>query len=386
MAKRKIIVVGGGAMGMATALALLRRGCQVRVIERLAPGHDQGSSHGDGRLIRHSYPEPGYAELIHRAYAAWRALETRTGVKLIETTGGLDLGPEDGTVLKQIATVLEDQGVAFEALEPDAVHQRFPQVAMPTGSAAIYHAEGAVIRADLALAALWRQAAAAGASFVTGTGVARIDLETDRVVVRTEAGRRYTAQGLVLAAGAWNGPLAAQLDLSLPLTVTREQLAYFPPRTPTAAEADRTDSIPGHGLDAMPTVMDYHVDPNFYAMPIVAVRGVKCGWHRTGPPVDPDAPRAFEPSLRDSVREWVAERLPHLDTMPVLESTCLYTNTPDHDFILDRHPAWPQVVIAAGFSGHGFKFSPVIGELAADLATGAQPTTDLGLFRLDRFD
>ncbi len=384
MAKRKIIVVGGGAMGMATALALARRGCQVRVIERLAPGHDQGSSHGDGRLIRHSYAEPGYAELIRRAYAAWRALEQGSGAKLLETTGGLDLGPADGEVLAQIGSALEEQGLAFERLDPDAVHQRFPQLAMPAGSAAIYQAEGAVIRADLALAAFWRQAAAAGASFVTGTGVARIDLKADGVVVRTESGKRYTAHGLVLAAGAWNKPLAAQIGLDLPLTVTREQLAFFPPRTPAAAAGPET--VPSHELDAMPTVMDYHGEPNFYAMPMVAVRGVKCGWHRTGPPVDPDAPRAFEPGLRDSVREWVAERLPHVDTDPVHETTCLYTNTPDYDFILDHHPDWSQVVIAAGFSGHGFKFCPVVGELTADLAMGAEPSSDLGRFRLDRFD
>jgi len=373
--KHEIVVVGAGAMGSAAALALARRGCSVVMVESRLPGHQAGSSHGDGRIIRYSYAEPVYVALARRAYAGWQALERAAGVTLLETTGGLDLGPRDSEILAGLATALAAQEVRFEPLTAQALMQRFPQIRCAAGSEAIYQADGGVVRADRAWAVLWRLAAAAGVRIAVGSAVETLEADDAGVAIGLASGTRLTARHLVLAAGAWNRSLAAQLGLDLPLITTREHLAYFPVR-PRGV---------GHGLGQMPTIIDYHSDDPFYALPQVSVPGVKCGWHRTGPTVDPDAARGFDHHLRTGLRRWVETRLPQLIAEPIRETTCLYTNTPDCDFLLDRHPTCQSVVIAGGFSGHGFKFVPAIGDLVAALTLDEELPMALDAFRIDRF-
>lgn len=381
MADCEILVVGGGAIGAAAGRALAARGRQVTVLERWAPGHDRGSSHGDGRIIRYSYTESHYVALAVAAYREWAALEAACGHPLIVTTGGLDLAPGSSKLLDDLAAGLEEREVAFERLGGRAFARRFPQIDLPAGSEALFQADGGVVRADLALEALWRQAAVHGASMVTGAEVKAIEASSGGVRVETANGRSFRAERAILAAGAWSRDLVAQLGLELDLRVTREQLAYFRTRRPPGG-IDVDDDR--HRADGMPTIIDYHSEQPFYALPQVTARGTKCGWHRTGPVVDAESPRRFEPSLQRAMRDWVRDRLPGLDPEPLEELTCLYTNTADHDFIIDRHPRHPQVTIAAGFSGHGFKFVPAIGALIADLATDIEPDLPIGAFRVDR--
>ncbi len=215
---------------------------------------------------------------------------------------------------------------------------------------------------------------AAGGTTVTGERVTGIEVRGEEVTVVAESGARWQAPRLVVAAGGWSAKLLAEVGLELPLTITQEQLAFFPAR-------DGLD----HRASAMPVFIDYHAPDPFYGLPQIVVPGVKVGWHHRGQPIDADEPKPFDEENLAAVQRYVAERLPHLDTRYVERLTCLYTNTPDYHFILDRHPTLPNVIIGTGFSGHGFKFGPVLGESLAALALDEPPPVPLDMFALSRF-
>ena len=375
----EIVVVGGGIIGAATAEVLVRRGKRVALVERRSPAHEHGSSHGDGRIIRYTYPEAIYIALARRVYHAWSAIEARCGETLVETTGGWECGPEGSPELAELQASFELHDIAYESLDPAETARRFPQLQLPRGSRALYQADGGIVRAERAVRALWRLVEASGAAIRSGSRVTAIEADAREARVRLEDGQNLTADSVVLAAGGWAGGLAAGLGLELPLEVSRETVSYYPVRA---------DSGLDHSLRALPTVIDYHTpDRPFYCLPKIDVPGVKIGWHHSGPVVHPDDP--VDPVVRqqivDRISRFVAGRFPALDPRPMVTLDCLYTNTPDYHFVLDRHPELERVVIGAGFSGHGFKFGPVIGEILADLATGVEPAFDLSTFRIARF-
>ncbi|RMH17698.1 MAG: N-methyl-L-tryptophan oxidase [Acidobacteria bacterium] len=370
------VVLGGGVIGAAAARALLARRRRVALVEQYAAGHERGSSHGDGRIIRYSYAEPIYVEMARRAYAAWSALAAAAGTRLVDRTGGLDCGPRDSPQLAELAATLGRLEVPFERLDAAGVRRRFPQLRLPAGAEALYQADGGVVRAARAVAALWRLVEAEGGRILGGFRARRIAVEDDGITVYAADGRAARAPRLVLAAGAWSGALLAPLGLDLPLVATEEQVAYFAPR-PGAAS---------HAVGELPTVIDYHGgDAPFYALPQIEVPGVKVGQHRTGEPIDADGPRRLRPELRRRLCDYVARSWPQLEPAPLVETTCLYTNTPDHDFVVDHHPQDERLVIGAGFSGHGFKFAPVIGEMLAALALGEPDPLPRRRFAIARF-
>ncbi len=372
------LILGGGIMGAATAENLARRGQRVLLLEQFQPGHDRGSSHGDGRIIRFSYAEPVYVEMAQRAYPAWARLERAGGQKLLEICGGLDLGPDDSAAIAELRASMRGAGVGCEQLTAAAVARRFPQLRLPRGSTALYQPQGGIVRAERAVHLLWQLARAAGAETLTGTPVSALEPTAEGVLVRTADGREAHGETAVIAAGGWSRQLLALLGLTLELSVTAEVVAYFPAQNGV-----------DHRLGALPTVIDYH-DPNpFYALPQIEVPGVKVGWHHTGEVIDPGV-RTAETStqlrVHARIQDFVTERFPALIPTPIHRTTCLYTNTPDHHFILDRHPSWEHIVIAAGFSGHGFKFGPVIGELLTALVMDEAPAVPLETFRLARLN
>ncbi len=373
-----VVVVGGGVMGAATAARVAREGRRTLLLERLRLGHNRGSSHGDGRIIRYSYPQAVYAAMADRAYHGWRELSEVTGQTVVETTGGLDLAPGDSAALTMLESSLASVDAPFERLGNAALHKRFPALRPPDGVEALYQPSGGVVRADRAVASFWHAAEAAGAAMISEAQVTGIDIDgRDDVVVTLEDGRRWRAERLILAVGGWSGGMLAGLDLNLPLRVTQERLVYLPPRA----------GAPSHALEALPTIIDYHDSVNhFYALPQVDIPGVKVGWHRSGPVVAPDDERVETPDLLEGIVTWAARNLPYFDPRPISDLTCLYTNTPDFDFILDHHPRHPQIVIGAGFSGHGFKFAPVIGDMLAALALDRPDPVPRDAFRVDRFE
>lgn len=370
-----VMVLGGGIVGAATAEALARRGERVLLVEQFAPGHTRGSSHGDGRIIRYAYADQVYVELAHLAYPLWQAAGRRAGEPLIHLTGGWDCDVANSAQLAQLEINFQRYQLAYERLTAAESNRRWPQFHLDEGSEAIFQPDGGVALADRAVRALWRLAQAAGADTVTEERIEGIDVVGDRVQLRGATGRRYVGERLALTAGSWSGGLLRQLGLSLPLTPLQVQVAHFPVRSSLS-----------HGLDAMPVFIDYHTPQPFYGLPQVERPGVKVGWHTAGAPLaDPDEEQPLNQADMETLRRFVWQRLPHLGTVPLQTILCRYTMTPDEHFVLDRHPQLPQVVIGTGFSGHGFKFGPALGELLARLVLQEPLGFDLTPFAIGRF-
>ncbi|MEM1205144.1 MAG: N-methyl-L-tryptophan oxidase [Acidobacteriota bacterium] len=377
-----VIVLGGGIAGAATAWALARGGdgrppLRTLLVDAYAPGHEHGSSHGDGRIVRFTYPEPTYLEMARRVYPLWSEIEDASGESLLQITGSWECGPGGCPHLGALREGLAAAEIPFESWTAAESRRRFPHFELPLGSEVVYQSSGAVVRAGRAVAALWDLAQGAGALAVSGQRIDHVSADDEGVEVRG-GGYRWRGERLVITAGGWSGELLRQLDLELPLEVTREVVAYFPVSKRTAS------SHVDHRAGMMPTLVDYHHPQPFYAVPQIDVPGVKVGWHRTGPPVRPGETGDADPVVAKRIQDYVADRLPYLELRPLKVMTCLYTNTPDYHFVLDRHPALSRVVVGTGFSGHGFKFGPVLGEILACLAAEVPPPVDLDTFRIDR--
>lgn len=372
-------------MGAATAYHLARRGQRVVLLERFALGHTRGSSHGDGRIIRYTYAEAEYVQMASLAYDGWAALQEESGTTLTSTTGGWECGPEGSVELAELESSFQRFDIPYERWDAAESARHFPHFRLPESSYALYQKDGGIVRAEKAVAAFWNQTRRHGAALEDGVQVTGIHPDGAGVTVSAADGRTWQAGSVVLACGGWLGPMAKTLGLDLPLTATRERVAYFLPRA---------DSPVDHGLGGMPTVIDYHTPQPFYLLPQIDLPGVKLGWHHSGHTVQAETgASASETADADHDRHvaqeqeaYVSRRLPGLETSPHHVLHCLYTNTVDYNFLLDRHPEHPRVVLAGGFSGHGFKFAPVVGSLVADLVDGSKPPVDLGLFSLRRFE
>lgn len=378
--KSGCLVLGGGVVGAAVARALAERGERVLLLERFTAGHTQGSSHGASRIFRFAYPEAIYRELAARALSGWRGLERDSGGSLFQATGNLYCGPLGAPWITTAAASLREGGFEALMLSHREVHARFPRLALPEGFEALFHPDGGVLFADRCLTALWNGARAAGAQSRTHEEILGVEIGDGHVELAAAGGRRYRAERLVVAAGSWSRTLLAQLDCVLPLSITREQVAYVRPK------ADLR-----HGLSELPTVVDHESAQPFYALPEVPTEaephpGVKVGQDFGGRPItDPNSLAELDRENLEGVLGWVRRRLPHLEPQAVKVEHCLYTATPDRHFILDHHPSEKRVTIAAGFSGHGFKFGPALGEVLAALALGEEPALDLEMFALSRF-
>ena len=370
-----VIVIGGGVVGVSAAYVLARRGRRVLLLERYAPGHGHGSSHGDSRMFRFDYEENVYVDMASRAYRAWEELAKRVGRPVLQRTGICNLGPADAEVLGILESRLRDCELPYERLAGSAFSNRFPQLTLPRESEAIYQPDSAVLFADVLVRSLWDCIQEDGVDALEETEVASIDPREDGVEVTASDGRSWSGASLVLAAGGWAGRWLDALGIKVDLMVTRELLAYFP-----------HDGSEPHEAGSMPNVIDYHTSDPYYCVPQVQVPGVKAGCHRTGRIVDADDPEVVDRANLAAVQAFIGRRCPHLSRDPVAVKHCIYTNSADYHFILDRHPDYSHVVVAVGFSGHGFKFGPVLGEILAAMLFNETPPVDTGLFALERFN
>ncbi|MGW1748932.1 FAD-dependent oxidoreductase [Streptomyces sp. NPDC002092] len=359
-----IAVVGAGLMGAATAWQLARRGHEATLIEAYGVGHKKGSSHGSSRIIRRAYADPFYVQLTGQAYEQWRELEHDSSTPLLRTTGGLDIGEERDT--KAIAELLSAAGVPHELLGPEEAAERWPYIRI-TGPV-LHHPDAGVVDADQTVAACVRRAIEHGAEAITGTRVTGIDARGgERVLLHTDDGREVLADTVVIAVGAWLPELELPVPLP-PLEVTQQQVFHFPQRDPSVQ---------------WPTLV-WDGALHLYGLPSGSDGGplatVKVAEHDRGTPTTARTRSGVvDASSRTRVSGFVRDRLPGLEPAPVAEATCLYTTTPDEDFVLDRHGPF---VIVSPCSGHGAKFTPLIGAMAADLATGR--TEPHPRFRLGR--
>ena len=354
-------------MGSAAARSLAKRGLDTVLLERFAFGHTRGSSHGPTRIFRIAYPDPMYSRMARRALDLWRELEADAGEPLLVQTGGIDAGP----VAHLVGQALEMVGERFEWLSPAEAGERFPSIDFDGLHPILLQPDAAVALADRTVAAQLRTAIQAGAHVRDEAQVVAVEPIDDRVVVRTASGDDVEARVAVVTAGSWAGPILARLaPAPMALTPILQTVSYFAPRVP---EGPRIPTFIEWGS---PELVWYALDPAGEAP------GVKIGAHVGGIPVDPESgPFPVDEELVRTQSDYVARRLPGVDPAAVHADTCLYTMTPDEDFVLDRVG---PVVIGAGFSGHGFKFGPLIGELLAALALGEDPGMGLDRFLLKR--
>jgi sarcosine oxidase len=369
------IVVGLGAMGSATMYHLAQRGWRVLGLEKFAPGHTRGSSHGDSRIIRETYFEhPLYVPLVQRAHELWRELERRSGASLMTITGGLMIGPADGVIVSGTLRSATEHDLPHSILSPVEVRERFPAFQLAENLVAVLDPRSGFLDPEACNRAHIKTALELG-------GEARFDepmiawtADGDGVRVTTGSGA-YIADRLVLSAGAWNRGMIP--DLELPLTVERQTVFWLDPAS------DRAH----YELGRFPIyAYEYRAGNICYGFPRLA-RGVKASVMHSGEtaPDPDDVNRAVDPTEVNALRAALRPILPSLAEAPVRESdVCLFTNTPDHDFIIDFHPLLPQVLVSSPCSGHGFKFSSAIGEIQADLLTKGKTDFDLSPFRIAR--
>ncbi len=357
-----VIVLGIGAMGAAALERLASRGARVLGIEQWTVPNSLGSSGGDTRLIRKAYFEhPDYVPLLERAYEGWRRLEASSGVDLLYPTGTVYVGPPDGPLVAGSRRAAEDHGLALELLSVDDVHERFPGFRIAQGSVAAFEPEAGFVLAGHGINAFAERAAAQGATLMTGTRVTGWRAAPDGVVVTTDAGP-FQGDALVVAAGSW-APAVCQLP-GLALNVTRQPLFWL---WPDRSFDFRLGEFPCWALELAGHPGIYYGFPS--AIPSTLHPGVKFAHHTPGEACEPDGAKApaseaeYQATLRSAT-----SLLPGLRGSRVGTSICMYTNSRDGHFIVDRHPEHERVVLACGFSGHGFKFAPVMGELLADYA------------------
>lgn len=372
-----VVVLGLGAMGSAVVHHLARRGVRVLGVDRHAPPHTLGSTHGRSRIIREAYYEhPAYVPLVRRAYDAWDALEAEWGRPLFLRTGALMLGPADGTLVGGATRSAREHGVAHQTLDAAEVRRRFPAYAPPDDHVALLEHRAGVLLPEACVEAHLTLAQRDGAELWTDCAVTAWREDGDGVRVETARGA-VTAARLVVAAGPWLPTLlAAHGAATLPLVVERQLSHWFTPGgdasrfAPERCPLALWEHAPGHLFASFPDLGD----------------GVKCGAHHDGSSTDPaHVDRTVHPDEIEAAHTQLARLLPN-DAWTHRESrVCLYTNTPDAHFVLDTLPGEPTVLVASACSGHGFKFSSAIGALMADLVTGSGTDEELEMFAAGRF-
>jgi sarcosine oxidase len=368
------VVVGLGAMGSATVSSLARRGCRVVGIEKFAPGHDRGSSHGATRIIRLGYFEdPSYVPLVRAAYPLWRDLAVKSGVPVINITGIVEIGRPDSELVEGTLRASRLHGLSHEVLDAATLMRRFPAFRVPQGYVGVYQPDGGFLRAEQAIRAQLALARDAGAQLRFDENVVAIEPRGKGVRVATQNGV-VDARCAIVTAGPWVKSLLP--GLPVPIRVTRQVLGWFAPRERALFSPDR-----------FPVFLLQNADGLFYGFPDDGTSGVKVAkHHHADETVDPDAcDREVSAADEAMIRAVLAAHIPAADGPRLSATTCLYTMTPDGDFILDRVPGEESIIVASPCSGHGFKFAPVVGEILADLAITESTVHDISRFAIARF-
>ncbi|MDB4865899.1 MAG: N-methyl-L-tryptophan oxidase [Cohnella sp.] len=372
-----VIVVGAGAMGMSAGYHLAARGLKTLLIDADDPPHRSGTHHGETRIIRHAYGEGrGYTPMALRAQTLWYELEKETGRKLFLPTGFLQTGEPGSQMLAEMISSAQEHGLPVEILEADEIRSRWPGLALPDSQIGCYEGDSGVLLCESCVAAYREAALARGAKLKVMTQVLDIQADTDGATVVTRDAS-YRTNALVLTAGKFAGPMLRGMGLTPSLQPIRKTVAWFP----TATNQYDSGHFPAFLVDLPEGI--------YYGFPSIDGSGVKVGRHdgesRPAPADGPLAPFGAYPEDGQDVSQYVLRYMPGVSPAPVKGSSCTYTMTPDEHFIVDRHPAYPHIAIGAGFSGHGFKFASVIGEMLAKMAAKEAPGFDISLFSLGRF-
>jgi sarcosine oxidase len=370
-----VIVVGIGAMGAAACHQLAARKARVLGLEQFDIPNSRGSSHGYSRMIRMAYYEhPNYVPLLRRAYALWDELQARSGRTILHRTGGLYAGPPDGQFLAGSTRAAVEHELPHELLDPAELQKRWPQFVVPEDWRALFEPAAGFLLPERGISTFAELALRDGAELHAMERVRQWSAESGRVVVRTDRDE-YEAAQLIFAGGAWSEKLIG--DLGVPLRVTRQIMGWVWPREPALFELGQ---IPVWGIDSLDGGI-------YYGFPMIPdAPGFKLAHHVPGPGVDAETfDRQTTAADENDFRPALRKHLPQADGPLLAMRACMYTLSPDQHFILDRHPRHPIVQIACGFSGHGFKFASVVGEILADRAVRGSTTQPIDFLGLNRF-
>ncbi len=373
MRRYDAIVIGIGGMGSAAVYHLARRGMKTLGLEQFDIPHDRGSSHGTNRIIRLAYWEhPSYVPLLRRAYELWRELEHLSEERLLIITGSIDAGPEGCRTVRGSLLSCERHHLPHETMNAAELHHRYPGYRLTSDMIAVHQPDGGFVLSERAIVAYVMAAQALGADVHAREPVREWEPGSDGVRVYTSRGA-YAADRLVITAGPWAASLVPALARAA--VPERQVLLWAQPLRP---EYFRLGAFPVFNMEVS--------EGRFYGFPVYGIPGFKIGkYHHRREQTDPDrVDREIHPDDEAVLRDGIRRYFPDADGPTMALKTCLFTNSPDEHFILDRHPDLPNVCLAAGFSGHGFKFCSVVGEIMADLALEGRSAFDLSLFGIKR--
>ena len=376
MERFDVAVIGCGAMGAAALWRLAARGATVIGFDRFAPPHDRGSSHGESRIIRTAYFEgPAYVPLAQRSFQLWRDLEAESGAALLTVTGALMIGSPTSAVVAGALASAEAHGLAHERLDHTAMARRYPQHRLAAGEVAIYEADAGFLRPEAGVAAALRRAEALGATVRRDTPIEAIEPAPDGGSVRIMAGgATYEARHAVVAAGSWLGKLLPQLRL--PLRVERQAVAWFPLDDPAPYDPSRFPVF----IRELPSGRSH------YGFPTLDGTTIKFAVHHEGATTTADGiDRTVHDADLAPLYAYAESYLRSVEPRAVRSQVCMYTDTPDDHFIIGAPPGLPALTILGGGSGHAYKFAPVIGDIAADLALTGYTNYPIDLFAPGRF-
>jgi sarcosine oxidase len=375
----EFIVIGAGAAGASAAYQLAKRGKSVLLLEQYAIGHDRGASQGHSRIFRFAYDSLDYAKMAMQSLVSWRNLEADAGLKLLTMTGGLDVGAAGAASLEATAQGMTNAGASFERLTSSELMQRFPQWHVPENWVALHSQDAGILNPTHCTEVIVGMARAHGAKVLEHTTVEKLELETNTVI--TSKGS-FSADKIIVAAGAWLPELIPNLNLNL--SITLESGVFFRPKNLEMFMPERFPLFIEHRV-TNPEMARFDA-AQAYGFPVYGLPGVKIGLHHSGDTVTASN-RDFEVSTRtlETLQAWMLEHLPDAAGEIIHAKTCLYSNTNNHDFLIDWHSELaPQgssdVLIASPCSGHGFKFAPFMGELLADMVMD-----QANAFQLERF-
>ena len=373
------IVLGAGGVGSAAAYYLAKSGQKVLLLEQFELNHQKGSSYGFSRVIRYTYDNPIYIELMRAAYPLWFALQEEAGEQLYIKTGGLDFGFPKEETFQKLKQSMDRAGLDYEYLEKPEVSQRFPQFNLDDGMAALYQSETGLLKASRCVLAHIRLAQKQGATVGDRTRVTKIIPYTNSVEIHTET-ETYIAERLVVTAGSWSKALLAEQGINLPLKIMPCQLGFYQPKEPSKFKPDRFPVFFAH-MNGDYGEMPYGIPHEDESI------GVKVttfyGWQTVDRPSEVD----YTPSEDwvECIRNFSRQYIPGAAGETISTRRCLYTLTPDKDFVIDHHPNYAHIVFGAGFSGHGFKFTTLTGKMLCELALEGKTEHDTSLFKLSRF-
>ncbi|XP_077995827.1 peroxisomal sarcosine oxidase-like isoform X1 [Glandiceps talaboti] len=365
------VVVGAGIEGSATAYQLAKNKQRTLLLEQFGLPHSRGSSHGQSRIVRYGYDQDYYTAMMPEAFQIWHEVETELSIKLITETPILSVCSPPYDVLAKKIDVLQKAGLPCETLSHQEIMNRFPGMTFGSDFKGVLEKRAGVIRADKALASLQQLFKKYGGTICDEEKL--LDILPGVILTLKTSKGTHKARNVILAPGPWAGQLFGPLGIHVPLKPQRIRVCYWREKSPgTYAN--------------FPAFLDLATHHKYGLPPSEYPNMVKICYHK-GPDVDPDHRDDIGDYREDLdiLEKYVSEHFPGLENKPCIQEACMYTWTPDEDFILDRHPHFSNIIMAAGFSGHGFKLAPIVGKVLSELAMNRKPSYDLSPFKIDRF-